>query len=1688
MSVGLLHVEKAYKEALLQMIGGSPKSPNMHTNALAMHEKMAKDYCDWIVTHDALVGCFIGDVGEFGLLEGIPDGNSLHGCVSSGPNSGLSKLNLSIIVTNKTFLMNATGMGTSEKLLRLQKSDNDQASSFTTMFTSISSEQYLTGKINGPPLVVPSQVHSASLNTQQQSNSSRGVSELLTQFLTTSLNSKDKDAVHTGTNTSMQLHGAVVVYRSPTLLETISSLGGFRILYPLLRSDRSRQIAALRVILDMITSAKSDDFIDKSIDQVILFCTCAVSTTSCESLQVLFDAITVNFIQSRPLCSKLGVALPDESFELIKHTNLLCLLLDISLICWRRPHLARTSVDWLKGICDDVLQNTAKVFECIGIMPFLVMLSSWEIVDLSKFPLILRITSSSLDALDVNDHSVLDDGMTSRRATSPSNDRSNLPIMQSLINFSTPKTPVTSFQFEDKVTEKCISTKRSIKWNCSLDSFNEYVKLQQSCKTFLIQSFKGTSGHQLQAQPFNNLSLSSPDNSLATKSGFTVSHLTTIINFLQFALNEIDSQMMRTKSPIIVNDTVSALQRSIFSNKIGHKKFDCDSSSHRFYWLLVSIINVLDSIIDAAAADNSLSVILGNMLRACLPGNGIWLFLLNLMGSQTLELRHRSLRMLIITFSSPNQKIDQKHIISFERLNGFTTMADQLSKFSVDESIVRLLLSILFSAPPAVVHPVARKEDVDRFIAVGDNSKDDGFSLNHEIAVNICKEKVTNVDIESGVTASMQTSSSSQVGSSFMSIFSWKNSSMGKSMNGDLTVDGGTDGNYDGKVVLEGEENRSDSSLFQSSGSNMDFLTGEPPMIAVSDIGLTTSVHRQKGIHASDNSSKNRSLESADNFANSTGYKRLGPHLSTSAALLSTIGVGGGINDATRAPTENIPIDKIAQSETLNEAGHMKEYVASSIDLVEVHQLFPVIFKALQSCISVDIVRLAMKAFESNMVLSVRQFHTTSNQSRNSKANTSSANHSFMEEQIAAGVERSGKNVESFFSNRDWMINISDCLLSFRRRIDFIEGEAAGSLQDRECADTGLAHNHLDVNSIDAFSDDDQDSAYCHSNADGNDSTISRSISRCSSVNVNPHQTSTRNTAEYLEAITTQFSEPILKFIQSILLLDMQAKPSSNRQWREILRLSTPESSQILMTILFEFLHSLENFPFSKRLYSFEVVMNILRNTALLLEQVLEKVEITPQFCVKAIHAMHLVNYQCPPEVRTKLKETLLPEMRNSYIVRCLLDCCDSNNGNLYTRVLTLTEMNSSLQGYIASKEIKIFEAKQVLGMILTMFVEASVEIKNISSVEPSQVESRSERDNSAMMHRLEMLIDTMHLLLAMVQNYVVLSVDCRKCIEKLFAALPGDSNSYVLHAVLGPFVAAKSDVNTKSESYSFSGKVDQSNDSPLNIQKVLSTEDQRSSVKSIWWGSWNPSFSVDSDNCKLVETHNDCKSSDMTVPSDSNTMIDEIEQLTDSPANYLTTATNELKHVSAQDFKCNLKFTVSPSPVNIPEFIDWLLNERNDELMNELRNRISKEAKPTLRQAEKLVERFSVKRHKHMKSLIEKLTREKISYEKNQREYTEKLKKLVEKCYAQFEGESFDFMTKLEFRLRQGEKEHMTCSNDSALSSHYERMDNEIAHRNLANLQSFLNAATTFNDSQLALPEKMEAFHSLLNYFAGEL
>jgi hypothetical protein len=358
---------------------------------------------------------------------------------------------------------------------------DDNSSRGHVRFSTVTSDSFL-------PITQPSQ------NTCTQSSSL--VSDLFTMFSS----GPPKEDDHQGPNKIAVsdvpvIYGSTKIFTSKILANEMSLLGGLRFLYPFLVIDRSRQIATLRIISTLYSTFKSiqEEYATLGVDKVILYClhvTPYISTQS--SIQILFDLAV-----SSTLRDSLTLSLNSKTVDKISRLEFMRLAIEIAVASPKRIQLARCTIEWLLGVCDDSLENINTILGSVGLIPFLLILSLWLCEDLQDI--------EQIDSL------VRDDTENDSNTTHQQN--SFVKIQQAEDRPSIQKSPKKSVDF-------ILSSDPSNFKHSSLP-----YKTQVAIAKFLRLLITGSVG---QLSP-----LTIPV-SQQTPTGFNTVHLTTLLSFIQY--------------------------------------------------------------------------------------------------------------------------------------------------------------------------------------------------------------------------------------------------------------------------------------------------------------------------------------------------------------------------------------------------------------------------------------------------------------------------------------------------------------------------------------------------------------------------------------------------------------------------------------------------------------------------------------------------------------------------------------------------------------------------------------------------------------------------------------------------------------------------------------------------------------------------------------------------------------------------------------------------------------------------------------------------------------------------------------------------------------------------------------------------------------------------------------------------
>jgi hypothetical protein len=338
------------------------------------HEEQAAGIVTLLQSVDSVVGGFAGSVGETIVIAGPVEDSKLQAWVREGPLNGFRDT----------------------KLPRLSALTVSAMRSAETTAAILAATQKVSA--DPPPLVIafPSLLgaNTSEHTTTESTKSIKMFASSGTVNLRDSIdiggklrNSKEREAAGVKFSSQVQVH------LTAALSNAFSRIGGIRALYPLLAADKSRMVAALRIVSSLIANSKDayQEFRSVEADKVLLYCTVQnPRLVSLETLQVLFDLIVAS---STDASAPIGTAGGQGAGDTIQRVALLELLMDLVLALPRHSHLARATIDWLREVCDEHLQNCQKVLKSPGLLPVLVMLSSWELPGCEVLPRAATIAS-----------------------------------------------------------------------------------------------------------------------------------------------------------------------------------------------------------------------------------------------------------------------------------------------------------------------------------------------------------------------------------------------------------------------------------------------------------------------------------------------------------------------------------------------------------------------------------------------------------------------------------------------------------------------------------------------------------------------------------------------------------------------------------------------------------------------------------------------------------------------------------------------------------------------------------------------------------------------------------------------------------------------------------------------------------------------------------------------------------------------------------------------------------------------------------------------------------------------------------------------------------------------------------------------------------------------------------------------
>ena len=1413
------------------------------------------------------------------------------------------------------------------------------------------------------------------------------------------------------------------------------------------------------MLIDLIVASPElyQRFLGAQADFIILYSFNKTALSqSIEALQPIFEAIC-------PLSNC------DQDLIIPSRDRLLTLLVSIAVSNSTHPTIARSIIDWLKGVCDDVNHNTTLVLKTIGVYPILTMLALWLLSE-EKAPKALSLENPSDVEIALRS--------SSNRVPSPAvsktamgyDNRGNL--LHSSANV-TAKVKSLSPSFEASVRQE---------YQRRVADIESRSRLQLSCGLYLKQLITGTSGHE-------SLSTTEIDSSLlCTPSGFTLAHFQTLLNFIQTCytrLGQLEDQSGGSKAHTAVLQHIimakgSTKQPFSSSNPTLLKPTtspttQMDKPESR---LLTAIVITLDAII--GAAETALGPIVLSFMRALQANYTVWNLCMHLLGSPYGSIRYRAIALLTLSLSAPPHGLepDAKALALFEKpFNGFQVMVEQLSKHPSDDAIVQSLLSIMYwrrsrsnplksqlstgtmapgsevfaglglsgevgltnlkSPLPAdktrvrestlikspslnqleargmVQSGISTAKDVIMRVKSSDSNTSGSAGDAKAKPVGDKTIKVAPDSPEQSLRSRTQSQTTGAQSSSLFSIFTWKSAAPP----GKVEAAGAVDGDD----LKDSAQFEGDITLDQSALSP---VVAKPPVV--------DTVERRRSYSSSFH------LPTADNRRRGSYEPRRDPPTEPSNNRLRPLSL-----DIHALPAEGSSAEG---SVTSAQGEQGVEYCDAEI--IRVPQIFPALIAALQTCRSLDVVQSAVKT----IVLSV-DANVKSSRTINPTTTT-----------------RLSTNMDLLLLTcKDWIIHIAAAIQYKREKILGNKSVHAGDADGDGKADSSSATSDVNgggdrlnsprrITHGESFSESHDNfiseaSTGISASEDELEESISRSLYGDSAIDCSESVKSftTRGGKHYsrhntkpidhLETLYNRFVEPFYLLIDVFIAIDMRKKPSPTRLCTEVFRLSVPEYEDIQCTILYNILKSLDNFPFNTQQYTTDIIIDYLKSYIYLLESIFYKCDILLEFTVMTIKVLYNINYKCLPDIRIRLKEIGIIDIKNIYIIQCLMDCFDSNSRDLYNRVIALCEINTSLQGYITSTDTKtttLMSNNHVILYILSIFIEAAEELEAVSVVESNFFHSDS---NKELIEKVEMLINATYIIIAIIQSCVTFSQECKNVVRKLTKNVIGDNKDYLMTILLKSEPLSLPDFSTDATSggggggsvhgtgretmstldmfmsSSFkradserSGRSSSGDEEervptptvPLYSAHALpgSTPQSPSAAQatSSWWG-WSSASAPATEPTKIAAAASSGPAEPAVEPPP-------------APVNPTQMPSEEA-----------VKDTTTIRANDIPDFLEWFCASEQRRVFTEFKARVIKEIKPILKKMEKTYDRNIQRKVKHIKGEMDKLSKDRAASDKLLKEHKDKVQKHTDKAIIWYEQESSQHIEKVNMNLRQGKE-----------------------------------------------------------------
>lgn len=553
-----------------------------------------------------------------------------------------------------------------------------------------------------------------------------------------------------------------------------------------------------------------------------------------------------------------------------------------------------------------------------------------------------------------------------------------------------------------------------------------------------------------------------------------------------------------------------------------------------------------------------------------------------------------------------------------------------------------------------------------------------------------------------------------------------------------------------------------------------------------------------------------------------------------------------------------------------------------------------------------------------------------------------------------------GRNVDAFTSHKDWLIWISSCLVKIKSRTWHLE------------------ENALDFSGLES------------------DDSLEGSL-----------QSRRRSKMSVLGLAYQRFQDSIFDLVSKVFCFDILNKPGPQRKMYDVFRLLLPECLDVQLQFIFLLFTCFDDKDLVSR--GGEISMNVVRNLGAFCEQLLEKRELSLDVIVKAIEVMNNLIFHSPPDIRSRIKETLLPEMRNTYVCKCLI----SRSQDLILRLSSISQIQTSILNLVISTDNKTIRENQVVIVLLDILVEACCDDTSLGFEEESvPTYSDPKLDKSLLFADLQIMI------VALIQQIIQSSAESRKFLGKMLSEFPENyrKKTKILSDVF--LISWRNDVLC----------LDSRTSSPLeessNSDKLVSTSTLS------WWGYWTSASAEQSFG-------NTNRSSIKPQSSELETQFCGDLETQDFQAYYLKRPVSPTMPDLSRE-------TGESTILDISAFLDWFSDHSQREYIEFFHQNVMKHMQSVYRTADKVQEKLAQKRSRNIRQMQEKLQKEKLLEKKSIKETFVKSEALNERRFGKYETDMQKWSMNMNERILLGRTEFWNYVSSVKPWSHEGMEDNE--------------------------------------------